>query len=137
MKSCSIFTALSSWLGQLDVDSEMIPQEIYVVRLSTFSNLLMTWNKLRHGQLFLLVIIIIYYVYSQTDYCCSTLCASFCLSIQVAKTVILTQQGLSFFLIKFRCEICFKPVASNNHAIKCGKCDLWIHIKCHKINKQT
>ena len=42
MKSCSIFTALSSWLGQLDVDSEMIPQEIYVVRLSTFSNLLMT-----------------------------------------------------------------------------------------------
>ena len=71
-------------------------------------------------------------------------------SIQVVKTIILTQQTLSFFLfllslsnllramvIKFPCGIRLKPVANNHQAIKCGKCNLWIHIKCNKINKQT
>ena len=28
-------------------------------------------------------------------------------------------------------------LANNHPAIKCGKCNLWIHIKCNKINKQT
>ena len=30
-----------------------------------------------------------------------------------------------------------KTVANNHQAIKCDKCNLWIHIKCNKINKQT
>ena len=72
----SICTVLNSLLRHLDVDSEMIPQELYVVRLLTFFTLLMTWNKLWDGQFFLLVIII-YYVYSQTNYCHSTLSTLF------------------------------------------------------------
>ena len=40
-------------------------------------------------------------------------------------------------VIKFPCGICLKPVANNHQAIKCDKCNLWIHIKCNKINKQT
>ena len=70
--------------------------------------------------------------------------------MQVVRTVILTRQTLSFFLfllslsnllramvIKFPCGIRLKPVANNHQAIKCDKCNLWIHIKCNKINKQT
>ena len=30
-----------------------------------------------------------------------------------------------------------KTVANNHQAIKCDKCNLWSHIKCNKINKQT
>ena len=40
-------------------------------------------------------------------------------------------------VIKFPCKICLKPVANNHLAIKCNKCNLWIHIKCNKINKPT
>ena len=41
--------------------------------LTFFTLLMMAWNKLLHGQFFLLVIMITYYVYPQTDYCRSTL----------------------------------------------------------------
>ena len=34
-------------------------------------------------------------------------------------------------------KICSKAVANNHQAIKCDKCNLRIHIKCNKINKQT
>ena len=44
---------------------------------------------------------------------------------------------LRAMVIKFPCGICLKPVANNHQAIKCDKCNLWIHIKCNKINKQT
>ena len=38
----------------------------------------------------------------------------------------------------FPCEICLNPVTKNHKAVKCDKCDnLWIHIKCNKINVQT
>ena len=104
--SSSICNVLSSLLGDTYIDNEMIPQELYVIRFSAFFTVLMTWNKLLHGQFFLLVIIIIYYVYPQTDYCRSTLFLLFLpisfiisFSIQVVKTVILTQQTLSFFLL--------------------------------------
>ena len=40
-------------------------------------------------------------------------------------------------VIQFSCKICSKAVANNHQAIKCDKCNLWIHIKCNKINKQT
>ena len=40
-------------------------------------------------------------------------------------------------VIIFPRGICLKPVANNHQAIKCDKCNLWIHIKCNKINKQT
>ena len=38
---------------------------------------------------------------------------------------------------QFPCGICLKPVAKNHKAVKCDYCDLWIHIKCNKINTQT
>ena len=37
----------------------------------------------------------------------------------------------------FPCGICLNPVAKNHKAVKCDNCDLWIHIKCNKINVQT
>ena len=38
----------------------------------------------------------------------------------------------------FPCGICLNPVVKNHHkAVKCDNCDLWIHIKCNKINVQT
>ena len=37
----------------------------------------------------------------------------------------------------FPCRICLNPVAKNHKAVKCDNCDLWIHIKCNKINIQT
>ena len=40
-------------------------------------------------------------------------------------------------VIQFPCGICSKAVANNHQAIKCDKCNLWIHSKCNKINKQT
>ena len=39
--------------------------------------------------------------------------------------------------ISFPCKICEKAVAKNHRAVKCDNCDLWVHIKCNKINKQT
>ena len=44
---------------------------------------------------------------------------------------------LTLMVIKFPCGICLIPVANNQHTIKCDKCNLWIHIRCNKINKQT
>ena len=38
---------------------------------------------------------------------------------------------------RFPCGICLKPVAKNHKAVKCDYCDLWIHIKCNKMNTQT
>ena len=38
---------------------------------------------------------------------------------------------------QFPCEIYLKPVAKNHKAAKCDHCNLWIHIKCYKINTQT
>ena len=35
------------------------------------------------------------------------------------------------------CGICLKLIAKNHKAVKCNYCDLWIHIKCNKINTQT
>ena len=40
-------------------------------------------------------------------------------------------------MVKFPCEICTKAVASNHKAIQCDICDIWVHIKCNKINSQT
>ena len=40
-------------------------------------------------------------------------------------------------VIKDPCKICNKPVAKTHHAIKCDKCNLWVHTKCNKINLQT
>ena len=40
-------------------------------------------------------------------------------------------------LTAFPCGICLNPVAKNHKAVKCDNCDLWIHIKCNKINVQT
>ena len=37
----------------------------------------------------------------------------------------------------FSCGICLNPIAKNHKAVKCDNCDLWIHIKCNKINEQT
>ena len=37
----------------------------------------------------------------------------------------------------FPCGICLNPVAKNDKAVKCNNCDLWIHIKCNKINVET
>ena len=39
-------------------------------------------------------------------------------------------------VIKFPCNICSNPVGKNHHAIQCDHCDLWVHTKCNKINKQ-
>lgn len=39
--------------------------------------------------------------------------------------------------IKYPCNICNNPVAKNHKAIQCDKCQLWVHIKCNKINGQT
>ena len=38
---------------------------------------------------------------------------------------------------QFPSKICCKPVATNHKSIKCDKCDIWIHIECNQINKQT
>ena len=38
---------------------------------------------------------------------------------------------------QFPCKICCKPVATTHKSIKCNKCDIWIHIECNRINKQT
>ena len=45
--------------------------------------------------------------------------------------------SLSPMVIKFPCGICSKTVAINHQALKCDKYNLWIHIKCNKIKKQT
>ena len=51
----------------------------------------------------------------------------------------LSSDTFSIFLIviQFPSRICSKAVANNHQAIKCDRCNLWIHIKCNRINKQT
>ena len=39
--------------------------------------------------------------------------------------------------IKNPCKICEKPVAITHDALQCDLCNIWIHRKCNKINKQT
>ena len=40
-------------------------------------------------------------------------------------------------VVKFPCKICFKAVANSHHAIQCDNCNIWVHVKCNKINTQT
>ena len=40
-------------------------------------------------------------------------------------------------VIRYPCKICCQPVANNSDSIQCDKCDIWVHRKCNKINKQT
>ena len=40
-------------------------------------------------------------------------------------------------VVKFPCKICNNAVAKNHHAVQCDRCQLWVHIKCNKINLQT
>ena len=35
---------------------------------------------------------------------------------------------------KFPCRTCAKNVHDNNKAVQCYLCELWIHIKCNKLN---
>ena len=39
--------------------------------------------------------------------------------------------------IKFPCKICKRAVAENHKAVCCDVCNIWVHIKCNKINTQT
>ena len=36
--------------------------------------------------------------------------------------------------VKFPCKICEKAVAGNHRAVCCN---IWVHIKCNRINTQT
>ena len=40
-------------------------------------------------------------------------------------------------VVKFPSKICFKAVANLRHAIQCDNCNIWVHVKCNKINRQT
>ena len=40
-------------------------------------------------------------------------------------------------LMKYPCKICNNPVVKNHEAVQCDKCQLWVHMKCNKINIQT
>ena len=39
-------------------------------------------------------------------------------------------------MIKFPCQVCEKPVATNRNATCCDVCDFWIHIYCNDNCKQ-
>ena len=39
--------------------------------------------------------------------------------------------------VKFPCKICEKAVAGNHRAVCCDTCNIWVHIKCNRINTQT
>ena len=38
---------------------------------------------------------------------------------------------------KYPSKVCNKAVAKSHNAIQCGLCDMWVHVKCKKINLQT
>ena len=40
-------------------------------------------------------------------------------------------------VVKLLCKICFKAVANSHHAIQCDNCNIWVHVKCNKINTKT
>ena len=37
-------------------------------------------------------------------------------------------------IVRFPCKICCKPVANSDHAIQCDNCNIWVHVKCNRIN---
>mgnify|MGYP001800302001 FL=1 len=39
--------------------------------------------------------------------------------------------------VRFPCGICSKVVKKNHKAVQCDTCNLWIHIKCNRIDKFT
>ena len=39
--------------------------------------------------------------------------------------------------IKYPCKVCNKTVAKSHNAIQSDLCDMWVHVKCDKINLQT
>ena len=39
--------------------------------------------------------------------------------------------------IRYPCKICNKPVKSNQKAIECDKCELWLHTKCMVMDANT
>ena len=39
--------------------------------------------------------------------------------------------------VKFPCKICEKAVAGNHRVVCCNICNIWVHIKCNRINTQT
>ena len=39
--------------------------------------------------------------------------------------------------VKFPCKICEKAVAGNHRRVCCDACNIWVHIKCNRINTQT
>ena len=40
-------------------------------------------------------------------------------------------------VVKFPCKIFNKAGVKNYHAVQCDHCQLWVHIRCNKINLQT
>ena len=40
-------------------------------------------------------------------------------------------------VMRYPYKICWQPVANNSDSIQSDKCDIWVHRKCNKINKQT
>ena len=98
MKSFPVCTVLRSLLGHLDVDSEMIPQDMFVVRLSTFFTLLTTaWAIFCIDDNNYILCISTNWLLSQhTIWLFLPINFTISFSIQVVKTVILTQQTISF-----------------------------------------
>ena len=39
--------------------------------------------------------------------------------------------------VKFPCKVCEKAIAGNHRAVCCDTCNIWVHIKCNRINTQT
>ena len=40
-------------------------------------------------------------------------------------------------VVTFPCKICNKAVAKNHQSVQCDHWQLWVHIRCNKINLQT
>ena len=40
-------------------------------------------------------------------------------------------------VIKYPCKIYNRPVAESHDCIQCDNCNVWVHRKCNKVNKQT
>ena len=40
-------------------------------------------------------------------------------------------------MANFPCSVCEKPVGFNHEAVRCDKCNTWIHIRCNNIRKKT
>ena len=39
-------------------------------------------------------------------------------------------------VVSLPCKICFKAVANSHHAIQCDNYNIWVYVKCNKINTQ-